>query len=148
MQSFLVHVFKQNINILNLQKNTKIILLCVLLCFEVGNVASQTTYDINSFRYTNKTTAAKYHYSFSFSNEYQLLLGNIFVFYKKVFSANDLQSCSFYPSCSVYAVESVKDNGFIIGILDSFDRLSRCNGLNSHNYHTHYATGLLYDPVK
>ena len=80
-------------------------------------------------------------------NEVKFVFSVLFVLYKDVLSSQDVDSCVFTPSCSVYAVESVKQNGAIYGIMDAFDRLTRCNPApkafpidpNTHKY---------YDPVK
>lgn len=74
-------------------------------------------------------------------NEFQLMLGGTFLFYKSFISSQDKASCMFTPSCSEYAITSIKRKGFFIGILETFDRLSRCNGLSRNEYemdsHTH-----------
>ncbi len=80
-------------------------------------------------------------------NEAKFVFSVLFVLYKDVLSSQDVDSCVFTPSCSVYAVESVKKNGAIYGIMDAFDRLTRCNPApkqfsidpNTHKY---------YDPVR
>jgi len=81
------------------------------------------------------------------SNELLLILTAGFVFYKTFISSQDAVSCTFYPTCSVYALNSIKLNGFL-GILDAIDRLSRCNGLSPENYPIHESTHRLYDPVR
>ena len=71
----------------------------------------------------------------------------MFVVYKNYVSSQDGNHCSFYPSCSEYAVESIKKKGLIVGLLAAFDRLTRCNGLSPENYPIKKGTHLLYDPV-
>lgn len=82
-----------------------------------------------------------------FSNEIQLILTGSFNFYKKYISTQDALHCSFYPSCSAYAIETVQTNGFI-GIFDAIDRLTRCNGFSPEKYHVHTISNRFYDPVK
>jgi putative membrane protein insertion efficiency factor len=68
--------------------------------------------------------------------------------YKSFISSQDGSHCSFYPSCSQYALQSIRKKGFLPGLLNAFDRLSRCNGLNSDEYPVKKGTNLLYDPVE
>lgn len=82
-----------------------------------------------------------------FSNEIQLLITGSFTLYKKYVSPQDALSCSFHPSCSVYALETIQVNGFF-GIFDAIDRLTRCNGFSPEKYHTHPSSQRFYDPVK
>lgn len=74
-------------------------------------------------------------------------LKGAFRFYKKFISSQDNNSCSFHPSCSVYAMECVRENGLIKGTLGTFDRLSRCHGFAPEYYPIHDGTKKLYDPV-
>jgi putative component of membrane protein insertase Oxa1/YidC/SpoIIIJ protein YidD len=77
----------------------------------------------------------------------EIVLSSMFKFYKYFISSQDSQSCSFSPSCSVYAVETIKKQGFFLGILDTFDRLSRCNGMSPEKYEINQNHTLLIDPV-
>lgn len=76
------------------------------------------------------------------------IVNMLFVTYKVFISSQDYHSCVFTPSCSEYAVESVTRLGFIRGIFDSADRLTRCHGLRSGDYQFDPATNKLIDPVK
>jgi uncharacterized protein len=67
-------------------------------------------------------------------NELQLLLSGLFLTYKTVISSQDQNRCSFTPSCSEYGLLAVKKMGVIKGGISTFDRLTRCNGLNIRNY--------------
>jgi uncharacterized protein len=71
----------------------------------------------------------------------------LFYFYKKFISSQDGSNCMFYPSCSEYAVQALRKEGMILGMMDAFDRLSRCNGLSGELYHKHPKYNLYYDPV-
>lgn len=62
---------------------------------------------------------------------------SFFKIYKNYFSSQDGNGCSFYPSCSRFAVESIKAKGIFMGTLAAFDRLSRCNGHNHSFYLVH-----------
>jgi putative component of membrane protein insertase Oxa1/YidC/SpoIIIJ protein YidD len=82
------------------------------------------------------------------SNEVQLMLSGMFLMYKAFVSSQDSGHCTFLPSCSVYGLEAVKKRGIFIGIISTFDRLTRCNGLSPENYRVDIDAGLLLDPVE
>lgn len=79
------------------------------------------------------------HYLANCSNEAEVILTGFFLGYKNLFSSQDSRSCTFEPSCSVYAVETIQKHGLVRGFLDSIDRLTRCNGLSPGQYD--------YDPI-
>jgi len=81
------------------------------------------------------------------TNEVQFLFSGLFLFYKSFISSQDAQSCSFTPSCSVYALEAVKKQGVFKGMMNGFDRLSRCNSLSPEKYEIDPETKLLIDPL-
>ena len=81
------------------------------------------------------------------SSEVKYLLSSLFLFYKNYISSQDGQRCSFHPSCSEYSMLAIKQHGVILGVLDGFDRLTRCNALSPENYTVDPDTGKLYDPV-
>lgn len=81
------------------------------------------------------------HYSFS---ETETIGENLFVFYKKFISSQDSGHCMFYPSCSEYAVQTVKKHG-LLGLADAFDRLSRCNSYGKNQYEIYKNTTLRLD---
>jgi uncharacterized protein len=81
------------------------------------------------------------------SNEFQFLASGLFLFYKTFISSQDGNHCVFSPSCSVYTIQSIKKNGFIIGFSDGIDRLMRCNRLSPENYERFETTNLLSDPL-
>ncbi len=63
------------------------------------------------------------------------LLSFWFRFYKQYISEMDGQSCHYYPSCSVYAMDAVNEYGVIQGALMASDRLMRCHpGQKEHFY--------------
>jgi putative membrane protein insertion efficiency factor len=73
---------------------------------------------------------------------------SLFSFYKRYISSQDGQSCRFTPSCSEYAFLSIKKHGFMMGLLDFFDRFSRCNPLSPENYELHADRQSFLDPVE
>lgn len=88
-----------------------------------------------------------YSFAANNKNELQMSLSALFLFYKAFFSSQDANSCAFSPSCSEYALLSIKKIGLFKGAMASFDRLCRCNGLNAPAYNRDLKTGLLLDPV-
>ena len=74
------------------------------------------------------------HYIEKCSNEAEVILTGFFLGYKSFFSSQDSRSCTFEPSCSIYAIETIRKHGLAEGFLDSFDRLTRCNGLSPGQY--------------
>jgi len=88
-----------------------------------------------------------YEYAKTPTNEVSFVFSGMFLTYKYFISSQDVISCVFYPSCSVYAIQSIQKNGIIEGMLAAFDRLMRCNGLSPENYEIQKDTNLFYDPV-
>jgi putative membrane protein insertion efficiency factor len=58
--------------------------------------------------------------------------------YKKYISPLLPKSCRFYPTCSEYAIESLRKYGVLKGSIKSIYRILRCNPFNKGGY----------DPVK
>ena len=81
------------------------------------------------------------------TSEYDALFSGLFLVYKNFFSSQDVSKCSFTPSCSVYAIQAIKKQGPVVGLVNFFDRFTRCNGLSPHAYPIDEETQLLYDPV-
>jgi putative membrane protein insertion efficiency factor len=63
------------------------------------------------------------------NNELESSAAILFIVYKNFFSSQDMNSCVFSPSCSVYAIESFEHNNPFEAYLKIFDRLSRCSPL-------------------
>lgn len=76
------------------------------------------------------------------------IVNTLFVIYKVFLSSQDHQSCVFTPSCSEYAVQSIKKQGLVRGSFDTFDRLTRCHGFGKENYTIDPNSNLLIDPVR
>jgi putative membrane protein insertion efficiency factor len=81
-------------------------------------------------------------------NEYEVVISALFLGYKQFISSQDDSNCSFTPSCSEYAVQAIKKQGFILGLFNFFDRFARCNGLSPEDYAFHKKAHLLIDPVR
>ena len=82
------------------------------------------------------------------NNEIEFVLSTLFRGYKKFVSSQDMNNCSFSPSCSVYALKAIKSQGLVFGGLNFFDRFTRCNGLNDEHYKKDYKKILLIDNVR
>lgn len=111
---------------------------------------SQDRKDIGAVADLMNVSANKDDFSYAkkINNELDAVVSGAFLFYKYFVSSQDKASCVFYPSCSVYAIQSVQKHGIIIGMLAAFDRLTRCNGLSGSNYEIDPETHLFYDPVQ
>lgn len=81
------------------------------------------------------------------SNEVETVLSGLFLIYKEFFSSQDANRCAFYPSCSLYSILSIKNQGLIKGGIMAFDRLTRCNGLSPEKYEADYKNRSYIDPV-
>lgn len=79
------------------------------------------------------------------SNEVEWVATQMFGFYKSFISSQDGQKCSFHPSCSEYAILVVKQRGILEGMLATFDRLTRCNGLSPEWYEVDQERRVLID---
>jgi len=76
------------------------------------------------------------------------MLSFAFLFYKNYVSSQDIDACVFEPSCSVYMVETIQENGTAKGLLDGLDRLLRCHSFtNEHEYTYNIYTKRYYDPL-
>jgi putative membrane protein insertion efficiency factor len=73
-------------------------------------------------------------------------LGSIRLYQKRV-SAIGVDRCGFRPSCSAYGYTSIKEQGPLIGLLMTADRLTRCNiWKEPGSDYTLLPNGKLYDP--
>lgn len=125
------------------------IFILLLHFFFCNEVHSQSKAEINSFRDVMNIGSPKTIYTFARDNhnEIQFVFSGLFLFYKTFISSQDMQRCTFTPSCSEYAIQAVKQQGVIIGILNAFDRLSRCNGLSPEEYELDEQTNKFKDPL-
>jgi putative membrane protein insertion efficiency factor len=82
------------------------------------------------------------------SNELEATAAILFIGYKNFLSSQDMNSCVFTPSCSVYAIECLEHNNPFEAYLKIFDRLSRCHPVTAKNeYPYNYQTQKYYDPA-
>lgn len=81
-------------------------------------------------------------------NELTFIFSAFFVIYKEIISSQDIDACVFAPSCSVYAIESIKRKGAVVGLFTAIDRLTRCNPVGNKNIPLDPVTGKYFDPVE
>lgn len=78
-------------------------------------------------------------------NDLEFLFSGLFLTYKTIFSSQDGNVCSFHPSCSEYGILAVKQNGLIMGGIQTMDRLTRCNGMSPEKYQINPKNRLFFD---
>ncbi|UWG99337.1 membrane protein insertion efficiency factor YidD [Dehalobacter sp. DCM] len=62
------------------------------------------------------------------------VLISLIVFYQRYISPLKGPSCRFYPSCSEYAIQSVKKYGILKGMGKSIIRISKCHPFHPGGY--------------
>jgi uncharacterized protein len=111
--------------------------------------AAQSSEDINLVSGLIETPGYQVHYKVHREkNIIQTVSRALFVFYKNFVSSQDGSHCTFSPSCSEYAIQSIQKKGIFSGLLSTFDRLARCNGMSPENYPAVKGGTQLYDPVR
>jgi len=55
-------------------------------------------------------------------------------FYRNILSPLKLQTCRYYPSCSLYAIQAIEKYGTIKGLLKAMSRLLRCHPFSKGGY--------------
>lgn len=81
-------------------------------------------------------------------SELKILLYVIYLGYKEFISSQDVDACVFYPSCSDYTIEAIEKKGVVIGLLEGFDRLSRCHPfIRKYDYSYDTLTTKYHDPL-
>jgi uncharacterized protein len=128
----------------------RFLVVCFFLFFEVGFSKSMCGQSISEFDELKKSTQivdSKKHYSEAKNNQNELefTFSALFLFYKNFVSSQDNSHCNFTPSCSEYALQSIKKFGLLKGGLNALDRLSRCNGLAPEQYEVDEQQHLLID---
>ncbi len=128
-----------------------ILILFLILCVSSGYGQCLDDIALLKEKYskgTDKSPNKKELKKFSSGNEIEFITVQAFHFYKRFISSQDISSCNFTPSCSEYALQAIHAQGTIVGMLNFFDRFTRCNGINSENYDFRREKHLLDDPVR
>ncbi len=90
----------------------------------------------------------EYEFARESKNEVEMVFSGLFLGYKKFISSQDGNTCVFTPSCSEYALMSIKKHGIILGTANAFDRLTRCNGLSPEKYRKDPESTLMIDKLE
>ena len=132
----------------------KITMLLSIVLFALTGLSAQNSEDLGFAR----VLAAEKHKPGAYTtfkehiqgnqNEIQTVFSALFFMYKEVLSSQDANRCAFYPSCSLYGIMAVKQQGLIKGGIMTLDRLTRCNGLSPEKYEKKKKKRALVDPVK
>lgn len=126
-------------------------LFAAIILFISAQLGAQTHQDAKHFSgwlYMENNTPKKYKAAENNTRLEEVVFSKIFLFYKKYISSQDRNSCTFSPSCSEYALQSIKEEGLLLGMMSGFDRISRCHNLSRERYRIQPHTHLLYDPVE
>lgn len=123
--------------------------IIIALIINSGFLFSQNKDEILELKLHDSIQVEKFNYAKrEYQNEYDFFFSKMFLFYKNFVSDQDASSCSFHPSCSEYAILAIKKQGLVIGIINFFDRFSRCNGVNKEHYEFDIDKKLLIDPIR
>ena len=126
----------------------RITIIFLFLIISRIDYGQQDLFKTHYHQFDAKDEKASYKEYASHKNEAASVASFFFIFYKEFISSQDMNSCVFTPSCSVYAIESVKKLGLIEGLFNSFDRLTRCHPLGQGYYPVDPKTQKFYDPVQ
>jgi putative component of membrane protein insertase Oxa1/YidC/SpoIIIJ protein YidD len=124
------------------------IILFVLLSFRCY---AQNPEDFKKFKDLFTENSVKHNWGGQLKdnrNELTFIFSGAFYIYKEIISSQDIDACVFTPSCSVYAIESIKRVGVIKGYFNAIDRLTRCNPGPKKDMPVDLQTGKYYDPVE
>ena len=127
---------------------TKIFIIFLFLIISSINYGQQDLFETHYHQFDAKDKRDSYKEYTSHNNEATQAASFFFIFYKEFISSQDVNSCVFTPSCSVYAMESIKKLGLIEGLFNAFDRLTRCHPLSQGYYPVDPETQKFYDPVQ
>ncbi len=124
------------------------ILMC-LISLPAIRVYAQEPSEVREMKEVMQIERSRPHYHFDnhHDSELKIFFTGLFLLYKQFISSQDGQHCSFTPSCSEYAIAGIRKHGMIAGLLNAFDRISRCNNLSPEWYSRDPGTKLLYDPL-
>lgn len=125
---------------------------CIIILFLnnilVNQVSAQTSTEVLSFTGASSTKSkVTYQNAKQNKNEVETVFSGLFLFYKTFISSQDAVSCVFTPTCSEYALIAIKKQGLVKGFMNTFDRLTRCNGLSPEQYEHSKTTFQMIDSV-
>jgi len=122
----------------------------IILLLSSFSVFAQTSDDIAFIKKSATLSERPYYISLAQNSKgvFAKSASLLFLFYKNFISSQDMASCSFYPSCSEYALIVVRKQNLFIGTMNFFDRLTRCHTLTPQHYHINTELRLQMDPPK
>ena len=128
----------------------KTMIITILILASINNIClSQSKAEVLSFENLFEPDKKHQHRKLAkTNNEIKFIFSSLYFSYKHFISPQDLSTCVFSPSCSTYSIRAIRKHGFIIGIMESFDRLTRCNPLSPENYEINPRTNKFIDPVQ
>jgi len=127
--------------------------LMLLMCLtQINSSTAQTAADFELVKtafqpISKKKLATKYSDVKYNPNELQTVFSGLFLAYKSFISSQDSNHCNFHPSCSEFGLRAIKKYGIIRGGICTFDRLTRCNGLDNKWYKPDLEKKAFIDPV-
>ena len=127
-------------------KNT-IIIICLILINNFCYSQSISDKDLVLENILHQEKEVDYFAQLENNNIIDYVYTRLFFVYKTFISSQDGSVCSFHPSCSEYAVISIKKLGPLEGVLKTSDRLLRCHGFSPEKYDFIIEENLLYDPA-
>jgi putative component of membrane protein insertase Oxa1/YidC/SpoIIIJ protein YidD len=74
------------------------------------------------------------------------MLGLIGFYQHFVSPVGGVDRCGFRPSCSRFGHQAIREQGPVVGVMMTADRMTRCNVFERPGY-TRLPNGKLYDPV-
>jgi putative component of membrane protein insertase Oxa1/YidC/SpoIIIJ protein YidD len=115
--------------------------------YDLIKIFQDTVYIKTFFNYYPEIHTYNEHVKNS-KSDVNMFLAFSFLFYKEYISSQDIDACVFYPSCSVYTMQSIEKKGAVIGLLEGFDRLLRCHSfVGKYDYPYNLTTKKYFDDL-
>ena len=127
----------------------KIFIIITFLLINFYSALSQSEFELEKLQKLNDVEETRtFEFARNSRNEIEFIFSGLFLFYKRFISSQDVSRCNFTPTCSEYALQAIKSQGTVAGIINFFDRFTRCNGLNKEDYPKDPMNKVLVDPVR
>ncbi len=123
-------------------------ILCIIMLWSSQTAIGQTLNNALISADTMAVSQQRFAFLEGNSKDGQAIIKNLFHFYKHYISSQDGQRCRYSPSCSEYAFISIKKHGLVFGVMDFFDRFTRCNPTSPENYVFDKEKYIFIDPVE
>jgi len=124
--------------------------LCFIFAIHSDTLLAQSQSDFNYFLSESTSDYKSNDNNFIRRDKNEIELSKLVLFsvYRNLISSQDGSVCKFYPTCSAYCKGAIGKHGIVKGVIHSFDRLSRCNGLSPHKYKIDIDRKRLVDHVR